>query len=611
MTVGRQPAATMEIDGEIYFLAKSDQGAPIYRPRQYPTQEGDPTIPGRFRYNDWSHGMGDSRGLFRGAVEYGLGFLGMPGRILPPPKINTISAGHDTAVTAFAVVTAPANRVISFGGRYAKEIDPSAHTVSTTNDFGAGASVLDACLFVDHVAIALGDSTAFQKRNASGAYAANTLTGNLAYARAFGLSKTEDGVTGLVRGRGYRWSKCSAADFYGTDGNWSDEYDIGDPSANITQVGAYAGADYVLKEDGVYTFFAKSSAANNVLPALASFQSSENKRWFTKDNRLFICSYAGLYRMFHNGPARTVGMEEAEFNEGTLLDAYPTAGASFGKWSWTAYYIASTNTTYIVMGREARDGDATFGSPNTSICVIDSFTGKCNAMVIPSKVTSTPELWYGRETSVAYIKLTRDGRPSEYDTSATTRVLMSPTDFGSPMTVKYFKGIEGIFRNLAAGRAVTLKAKMDDGSENTVGSSITSATLRRASTYWTLGANDTGRTIQLIAEMSNDSASSPPEIRELFIEYEERPEMVGGFEAVLLFRDSEATDNVRTRMTAIEQRQAIEAILDGSPVTIVDPEGTSFTGAVFSVEGETNYQYDGNLPQQSLRIGVRALSYAD
>ena len=212
---------------------------------------------------------------------------------------------------------------------------------------------------------------------------------------------------------------------------------------------------------------------------------------------------------------------------------------------------------------------------------------------------------------MAYIKLTRDGRPSEYDTSATTRVLMSPTDFGSPMTVKYFKGIEGTFRNLAAGRAVTLKAKMDDGSENTVGSSITSATLRRASTYWTLGANDTGRTIQLIAEMSNDSASSPPEIRELFIEYEERPEMVGGFEAVLLFRDSEATDNVRTRMTAIEQRQAIEAILDGSPVTIVDPEGTSFTGAVFSVEGETNYQYDGNLPQQSLRIGVRALSYAD
>lgn len=611
MTVGRQPAATMEIDGKLYFLAKTDQGAPMYRPRQYPTQEGDPTVPRRERYSDWSHGMGDSRGVFRGAVEYGLAYLGMPGRILPPPKVNTIATGHDTAVTAFAVVTAPANRVISFGGRYAKEIDPSAHTVSTTNDFGAGVSVLDACLFIDTVAIALGDSTAFQKRNSSGAYAANTLTGNLAYARAFGLSKTEDGITGLVRGRGYRWSKCAAADFYGTDGNWSDEYDIGDPSANITQVGAYSGADYVLKEDGVYTFFAKSSAANNVLPALGDFQSSENKRWFVKDNRLFICSYAGLYRLFHNGPARTVGFEEAELNEGTLSNVYPTAGVAFGKWQWTAYYDASANTTYIIQEREARDGDATFGSPSTSVCVIDTFTGKCNAMVIPSKVTSTPELWYGRETSVAYIKLTRDGRPAEYDTSVTTRVLMAPTDFGSPMTVKYFKGVEGIFRNLAAAKAVTLSAKMDEGSENDIGSAITSATGRRASTYWTLGANDSGRSIQLIAEMTNNSTTAPPEIRELVVEYEERPVMVQGFEAVLLFRDQESASGVRNRLTPIEQRQALEAILDGSPVTIVDPEGTSFTGAIFALEGETDYQYDGKLPQQSLRIGVRALSYAD
>lgn len=612
MTVGRQPTKTIEIDGKPYFLALDPSTqAPFWKPRQYPTQEGDPTVPRRERYNDWSKGMGDSRGVFKGAVEYGLGYLGMFGRILPAPVINTIATGHDVAVTCFAVVTAPANRVISFGGRYAKEIDPSAHTVSTTEDFGAGVTVLDCAVFGTSTAIALGDSALFEWRNSSGVYAANTLTGNLRYARAFGLSKTEDGLTGLVRGRTYLWSKCTADDFYGTDGNWGAEYEIGDPSANITQVGPYAGADYVLKEDGVYTFYARSSAANNVLPALAAFQSSENKRWFAKDNRLFICSYAGLYRLFHNGPARVVGFEEAELNEGTMSNVYPTAGVAFGKWNWTAYYDATANTTYIVMEREARDGDATFGSPSTAVCVIDTFTGKCNAMVIPSKVTSTPELWYGRETSVAWIKLTRDGRPAEYSTTATTRVLMAPTDLGNPMTTKYFKGVEGIFRNLAAGRAVTLSAKIDEGSENDIGSALTSATGRRASTYWTLGTNDSGRSIQLIAEMTNDSTTTPPEIRELVLEYEERPSFVAGFEAVLELREANARDEVSTRATAQEQRQALEAILDGAPVTIVDPEGTSYTGAVFNIEGEADYQFGGEIPQQSLRIGVRALSYAD
>ena len=84
-----------------------------------------------------------------------------------------------------------------------------------------------------------------------------------------------------------------------------------------------------------------------------------------------------------------------------------------------------------------------------------------------------------------------------------------------------------------------------------------------------------------------------------------------GFEAVLELREANARDEVSTRATAQEQRQALEAILDGAPVTIVDPEGTSYTGAVFNIEGEADYQFGGEIPQQSLRIGVRALSYAD
>ena len=601
----RQAPDAIRIDGKPYRLARDKAKAPMWQPMPVPTQEGDPRVPRFWKWNDWSRGMGDSRGVFPGAVELAnLAHVGHPGRLLPGPNINTIATSSDGPVKDLVVVTAPANRILAVGGRYVPEINPTTHAVATTEDLGAGTSAVSAVLFIDHVAIALGDSTLFKKRNAAGAYADNTLTGNYRYARAFGISAEGD----LVRGRTYNWSKCSAADFYATDNNWTTDYDIGDRSGNINSVFAFQRADYVVKDEGVYSFDQVTSKEMNVLPGVGNFRSSDNRGWFTKDNRLFLCTFSGLVRLFHLGPARNAGPEELPYNESVLADVYPTAGASLGKWHYTAYYDGST-TTYIVLERDAQDGDAAAG-PVTQVEIIDSFTGRCDAMIIPSDVTSVAELWYGRGTgSVAWVKLRRDGRPAEYQTGTTT-VDFAPTNFGRAFTLKYFKSIEAVGRNVDANRTITVKGKNDGGSQYTVGSAIASLTNRYAQKFWTAASNDNAREAQFTVELANNNSTTPPELRELILNYEERPTHTDGFVAVLDLSDFAGGRGQGQRRTAQQQRQDLAAVLDAAPVTIIDPEGTSFTGALVEWTGESESLFRGERPQQNITIQVRKLDYA-
>lgn len=605
MTAVRQPGMVVDINGLPYFLARTKEGMPEYHPRQVQTQEGDPTVPRRYRWNDWSRGMGDSRGVFRGAIESATNaFLGMLGRILPGPKINTIATAHGATITSIVEVSAPAARIISFGGRYAKEVNPATQAVTATQDFGVGVSVSgSAQLFIDQVAIPLGAATQFYRRNASGTYSASTTTANYRYASCFGLSAEGD----LVRGRGATWSKCAAADFYATDGNWTAEYSIGDASGDVTEVGGFERWDYVLKEEGLYSFDSEQSKETNVLPDLKAFRSSENKRWFPWYNRLFLCTFAGLYRYVQNGGARTVGMEEAELNEGILTDAYPTAGAAFGKWAYVAFYDGTT--TYICLVRNAKEGDANFGSPFTIVGTIDSFTGKCDAMLISSSPTN-PTCYYGRGEDLAYFELTRTGRPKNYRDSGSTVITFAPSDLGSPMTVKYARGIEVIGRNASAVRTITFALAWDGGSFNTIGSAIEAFTASFASKFLTAGSNDSGRVAQLKATMVNNSTTTPPEIRDVVLNYEERPLMTDGAVFVLRLIDDDAEGEVSSNLKASEQLANILALTDGAPVNFTDPWGETYSAAFSQFQGDLTAWPKDRVPQSVVALTMRRLDYA-
>lgn len=603
----RHLPASLLVDGEPLFLAKDDKGAPLWRARQVVTQEGDPTVPRRVRYNDWSRGLGDSRGVFRGAVEHcAFAFLGLIGRILPAHAVTVITTNANGPVAAMEEVTVPARRILVGGGTNVVEVDPTTFGVTATATMPGG-TVRSLQLFHNEVAIALGNTQQFFRRDATGAYLASTTTtgpgGDYRFASAFGLSGSS-----LARGHRNFWSKCDAANFHGVNGNWSVDYRVGDPNGNINQVFDHNRWDYVLKDEGLFSFDPENSEAANLLTDLRAFRSPENRQYAQWHDQLLICSFAGLYRYLQQGAARTAGAEEMELNEGVLADTFPTAAIGFGKWAFVAHFRASTNITYLVMHRRAREGDATFGVPLTASSVLFEFSGRCNAMRLVT-VGSSPQLWFGMGGNVGVITLTRDGRPQTYQTANVTRVDFSPTDLGSPMTVKFARSIECVGRNVDAGRTVQWRARFDGGAWQPVGPAITSLTNTFAQRFWTPGTNDSGRVLQLAVELTNNSGSSPPEVRDAFLNYEERPILVDGAICVLRFRDFDAEGDIASRRTAREMREFVQGLLDGPPRTLVDPYGNTYRAAFAVFEGEPNFAYAGLAPQEAAELQIRRLDY--
>lgn len=593
----RETAKVFYIEDEPLFIRENQQGAPMWTIQQLVTQEGDPTVPRRRRINDWSRGLGDSRGAFRGSVEYAENaYLGAMGRILPGPEIGIIETNHAADVTDIIAVTVPADRILSCGGTTVCEINPSTKAVASTNTLSG--TLLSMCLFDEQVAIAAGDSTDYYVRAAAGTYSQNSISKK---ARCFGLVNGD-----LARGYDNTRSLCSATNITSVN-NWSTELSIGDLSGMVNQIFSHNRWEYVLKDEGLYSFDDDTSEESNLLTDLETFKSSSNRWVFKWYDHVYVCTEAGLYRYIQQGAARTVGIEEAELNESEIGDVYPTAGVAFGR----VIYVAFTDgtTTWIMQGRRTREGDASFGSPITFTSVIYKFTGLCKAMR-QSGLGGTATVYFGKGGDVGYFGVTRTGKPKTYRDDGTVTVWMPPTDFESPFTVKFFRGVEVVGRNASAARTIQFKAKMDGGSANNVGSTITAFTSTFAERFWTAASNDEGRVMQLGVEMVCDSAATVPEIRDIVINYEERPVMVPGAVVGLRLRDFDHEGDASSRYTALGQREWLEGLLDGGPVTVRDPWGRQFTARISHYEGEIAYQRRGDEPMPDLVIAIRELEYS-
>lgn len=594
----RLPAGVVIIGNEAFLIAADERGVPMWEPTRMPTQEGDPTVPRRKRWNDWSRGLGDSRGMFEGSVEYAENaYLGASGRILPGPKITTITTGLGADCVSIIEVDAPASRILAGGGAKVVAINAASDAVTLEHTAGAG-SVLSLCRFDDQVAVALGDATDYAVRSNTGTYSTNSIGKK---ARCFGLVNGD-----LARGYGNKRSLCSAANITSVD-NWSAELQIGKAEGNINQIFSHNRWEYVYKDEGLYSFDEDTSEEANLLTDLEGFPSSDNRAYFRWYDHVYLCTTSGLYRYIQQGAARTVGIEELEINESELANVRPSAGVAFGRIIIVAF--TDGTSTWICMGRRAKEGDASFGSPVTFLSVIEKFTGLCKAMLFSAK-SGSPRVYYAAGADLHYFTVTRDGRPATYRDSGSVTVWFPPTDFDSPATMKNFRGLEVIGRNAHANRAIQMKAKVDGGASANVGSAITAFTATYAEAFWTLASGDTGRVLQVGLTMACNDTATAPEVRDVFVNFEERPIMVPAWNLGLLFRDFFNQGEVSSRLSAEEQRDAIEDLLEAAPVTVIDPAGRSFTGRLVRATGKVGFQYRGEQPQCDMVIGVRELEYA-
>ena len=588
----------IRINDEIFPIARDQNSRLTWVDQQIPTQEGDPLRPGMWKWRDWSRGMGDSRGAFRGSVEYAEGaYLGLMGRILPGHAVSQIETNCDADVKDIAEVNEPASRIVVCGGTKVVEVNPSTHAVADTETV-SGDAVSMQYWDGDQLLIAVGDATDYYVRDNTGSYSQNSISKK---ARAFGL-----GANGLlVRGYQNAWASCDAQEVTSVD-NWSTDYELGDPTRLVTQVFSHNRWDYVLKEEGLYTFDEETSKESNTLTDLENFAGTENRWVFKWYDHVFVCTHAGLYRYIQQGAARPVGIENLQLNESEMQNVWPTAGAAMG----TQMYVAYTDgtSTWIVAFRRGIDGDANFGAGYTATSVIDKFTGYCRAMRI-SDASGAPRLYYGAGGDLRHFGLTRDGRPATYRSTGSYTVRLSPTDFGNPFTLKQFVRAQVVARNVDATQTIQLQARMDGGSANNVGTAIAALSGTIGERSWTRGTNDAGRVMQLIVTGATDDAANPLEIREINVDYEERPEMVPGAIVGLVLRDGQGGGRAKTSSSAKALLETLQGHMDGPIVEVTDIYGRTYEARLSQYQGEVPWAYKGETPAWNVAVSIRELTY--
>lgn len=599
----RPGANIVVLDGEPFAIAK-DRDVSLWRDVALPAEEGNPEQPSRTIFADWSRGMGDSHGLVAGAVERAVrAYVGHAARIFPGPLVSITTLPLNEPVAAICEVTQPARRLVVLGGRYASELDGS-HTVTTTQDFGSGWSVKDAVEYRGRLAIAMGDGQRFWYRDTNGTYGQNTNSsdsaGDYRYADCFGI--TSDGY--LARGRGSYWSKCITDNFYSAPGAWSAENQIGSSNRKILDVLDFQRWDYVLKEEGLYSFDDETAEMVNELPDMAAYPAA-SASWFAWYNRLLLCLPAGLYRYVQAGGARAVGLEENRANLTFARDAYPTAGVAYGAWAYVAYYSPSEDTTWIFGMRLASDSDLAF-SPFAIINALDEFTGQCRAMVI-SDIAGSPHIYYGRGQHLGRFALSRNGLPVAFNTSTTGYVQwMVPSK--APTAMKYLRAVTVESGGHHAGSSVQVQYSWNGSSWTTLGPAITSDGF--ATRFAVPGVNDSGQSLWLRVVLTNASQSAPVYVATVVADVEERPARVRGAICTLRMRDFVTEGGFHSRLTAAEQLAFLRGLLEKGSCTVLDPYGNTWRAAITELRGDNTIAPLHSASEPTVSIVLRELEYA-
>ncbi len=125
------------------------------------------------------------------------------------------------------------------------------------------------------------------------------------------------------------------------------------------------------------------------------------------------------------------------------------------------------------------------------------------------------------------------------------------------------------------------------------------------------GTNDTGRTMQLVFTMTNGSGgTSPAEIREIKVNYDERPTLTPAYQATIRAVDYVDFGGGASRATGKATRAALLALAGGDVVTIVDPWGDSFTGRITIAQAIVNQQFAEANPMEDVTVQIRRLDYS-
>jgi len=252
-------------------------------------------------------------------------------------------------------------------------------------------------------------------------------------------------------------------------------------------------------------------------------------------------------------------------------------GAKRGNWRYDLYRVteSSVTRTYIIASHFLRDRGLWIRH------TYDRFDGVARGMYIDKKY----RLWTGYATGGTYLyyQIGEDGSPDAgrnnigYGAASTTYYTYgSEMDMELEVTNKQLWQFFVLARDIDANSPIQLVVHRDEGAEENVGATITSAGVTKR--YWTNGTNDTATRlrwgVKIATTGSYTPASRDPRVLVLGIRVLPRPDFGGRYKISIDTKEPyRGTDDVPD--AAVTIRDALQALEGGAPVSVTGPAGES------------------------------------
>ena len=618
--MAKDSAFDVKLAGHGFVLARSGQlgrggrawqettvGASIARQSPsdmaFGNQESTIEIPAVFRGTHLGYGDADYRaeGRYRYSTNVDARF---EEGVIPGPKVNNLTIGGSANVNGFFE---QAGSLYCIAGQLCKKIAGD-YTITTAKDFGAGKAATDAVVYNGVAYVGMGYAEAFWTRTAN---ADPTLGWTQATALYMGK---------IARFSHALWASATASTIKKVTGDptvaadWSYAYQVGDTESgyrDITSMAELADLLYIGKSDGLYALGTPNQAQPStwqpvmLTPEVAAYASSLNcvnmRAWH---GSMWVPHIRGLLNYRHlggQGFGITPATPGTEVDSDNPVHGQITAMAGDNKWLYAAL-LTTDGDTYIMAGREAREGETQFGMLLWHpIAVIES--KQVDVMHI-SGLWSNPHLFLGKGADAAYIVLPRFSSNPYHDSNSTyslTGSIYYPAHFWAvPTTTKIWKSLELIGEDLTSARYVDVYYRVNAGAWVSLGRANLSP--RYVLAFPDKGVS--GEKIEIRLDFTLPSATNPLMVKTVVLRGVERPRTIDLIQMTVRCADQMSLRQQRrqTNRTGADMLAELKALaISNEAVILEDLIGAKRYVLVLSaVRQLPETQQQGDLPREFL-----------
>lgn len=593
---------TVELDSKSYQLVRTKESKGRSWNEEFqnepPWDQAQPNLIHEPMFT-WHLGGFKSRQGIQGTSEYGKNSdARFPFRLLPSPLINSVTLTGSTVVPTD--IFESEGYIWVLAGRYVFRVDPTDNSVVVSKDFGAGvAGVMGLVWEADYALVTTNEATNSIWKVVAGTpdtWTQQSTGTYYPYLMAPGLDRL------FVVNKAGQMKNISTGLDPLDGGNYADSVQCGRTYTAPNGLVAFDRTAFVGKPEGL--FGVDQTGRGIPLLRRMAYHANNTLGMLNFEPYVLVPHINGIDR-FIPGNSESVGLEKEIMNESPIkVTTAPVKSlATDGYWTYASTPVGSDN--YILVSRERRSGEPSFGSLIWDTWLHFTNASICSALHV-SATASPMRLWFGYGLNLAYVKLDQ----SEFSASASRfTARLNFDDWGT----KDFPQVVAVGRNLDATTYWDVYFSVDGAAYSNLDIDGNPMRVNSAAKFtFYLPTSASGREIQYRLDYVSDDPSQLGELVYFDAYAIPRPKQVRlpTFQ-LLLATGIRHGDQIEHRSVTDQLNDLIDLRKSGAAISTTGPWGDALKVHVVNMQVVEAFQQGSGDPELLVQVSLQVREVAE